>query len=116
MLTYQATGRKEKAMTNEQIIFEERCRLMQEGKIGTTGRSITVKTDKGEKTFLEPEPIHTFQVWKELGYSVKKGEHAIAKFTIWKYTADKEDDSEDGHCFMKTAHFFKREQVEPLKA
>ena len=109
-------------MTNEAIIFENACRLMNEGKIGTTGRSITVKTDKGERTLFEPEAIHTFQVWKELGFCVKKGEHAIAAFTIWKYKVDNViknengDDEQDGHCFMKVAHFFKRDQVEPIKA
>ena len=107
-------------MTNEEIILKNRCRLMEEGVIGTTGRCITVQTDKGERTFYEPEPIHTFQVWKELGFSVKKGEHAIAKFTIWKYKPDKlqngEEDEESGHMFMKVAHFFKRDQVEPIGA
>ena len=109
-------------MTNEAIIFENACKLMKDGVIGTTGRSVTVKTtDGGEMTMLEPEPIHTFQAWKELGYKVKKGEHAIAKFTIWKYKSEtikneSGEDEESGHMFMKLAHFFKRDQVEPLKA
>lgn len=94
---------------------------MESGVIGTTGRSITVQTDKGEITMFEPEPIHTFNAWKELGFSVKKGEHAIAKFTIWKYKPEtikneNGEDEESGEMFMKTAHFFKGDQVEPIKA
>ena len=107
-------------MTNAQIIFQNSCDLMKKGIIGTTGRSVTFKNQDGEeKTMWEPEPIHTFQVWKQLGYSVKKGEHAIAKFTIWKYSSkmienEEGKEEESGHCFMKMAHFFKRDQVEEI--
>ena len=95
---------------------------MKEGIIGTTGRSLTMQTDDGKEiTMLEPEPIHTFQTWKELGYSVKKGEHAIAKIKIWKYRIEEiknenGEKEESGSCFMKTAFFFKKDQVEPIKA
>ena len=64
------------------------------------------------------EEIHTFQRWKALGYSVKKGEHAIAKFPVWKPSTKKDDDGEEtttGRMFMKTSAFFKTSQVEPLK-
>ena len=65
------------------------------------------------------EPIHTFQKWKELGFSVKKGEKSQDRITIWKYSskkkADEDQDVEDGHCFMKTACFFRLSQVEPIK-
>ena len=55
-------------MTNEQIIFNERVRLMNENKIGSTGRSIVVETIHGKKIqMFEPEEIHTFQAWKALG-------------------------------------------------
>lgn len=64
------------------------------------------------------EEIHTFQRWKAMGYSVKKGEHAIAKFPIWKMGTKKDEDGEEettGRMFMKTSAFFKTSQVEPLK-
>ncbi len=64
------------------------------------------------------EELHTFQRWKALGYSVKKGEHAVAKFPIWKMGTKKDDDGEEettGRMFMKTSAFFKTSQVEPLK-
>lgn len=64
------------------------------------------------------EEIHTFQRWKALGYSVKKGEHAIAKFPVWKMGTKKDADGEEettGRMFMKTSAFFKTSQVEPLK-
>ena len=69
------------------------------------------------------EEIHTFQRWKALGYSVKKGEHAVAKFAIWKMGTGKRknDDGEEeetttGRMFMKTSAFFSTRQVEPLAA
>lgn len=66
-----------------------------------------------------PEAIHTFALWKQLGYSVKKGEKAIAKFAIWKHTS-KTVENEDGeeeektNMFLKTAAFFKLSQVEKI--
>ena len=86
------------AITNSQIIMQEM--LM---------RGIT-------------EEIHTFQKWRQLGFSVKKGEKSDIKFPIRKYGGKKQknDDGEDvvanPHCFMKESAFFKRSQVEPLKA
>ena len=88
------------AITNEQIIFNEKLL-----------RGIT-------------EEIHTFERWKELGFSVKKGEKSTIKFPIWKYGQPKTEQNEDGkteivkggYCFMKTSAFFTAAQVEPLKA
>ena len=67
------------------------------------------------------EEIHTFERWKALGFSVKKGEKSDIKFAIWKYAGKKKVDEETGieteenpHCFMKTACFFKQSQVEKI--
>ena len=105
-------------MTNEQIIFNEACRLMEEGIIGTTGRTFKMEMEDGSiQDVMEPEPIHTYQAWKALGYQVKKGEKNIAAFTIWK-AQTKKSDEEDGEekiaMFMKTAHFFKISQCEKI--
>ncbi len=35
---------------------------------------------------LAAESFHTFQEWKRLGYSVKKGQHATLVCNLWKYT------------------------------
>ena len=109
-------------MTNAQIIFNARVQLMEAGKIGTTGRAVEVQNEKGETVIMkEPEEIHTFLAWKEKGYSVRKGEKAVAKFTIWKYVNDKIE-TEDGEaetrgkCFMKCAAFFSAAQVEKMGA
>lgn len=66
--------------------------------------------------------IHTFEKWKALGFSVKKGEKSDIKFAIWKYSDGKKKDKETGeetegkaHCFMKMSAFFTESQVEPLK-
>ena len=65
--------------------------------------------------------IHTYQHWQSLGYQVKKGEKAIAKFPIWKYTKGKKKDmTEDearaaGYCFMKNSAWFSDKQVEKIE-
>ena len=96
---------------------------MEDGIIGTTGRKIVVEMADGtEKEFMEPEPIHTYQTWKSLGFQVKKGEKNIAAITIWKAGKGKkeeagdeaEDKSEQTRMFMKTAHFFKLSQCEKV--
>lgn len=61
------------------------------------------------------EEIHTFQGWKDRGYRVKRGEHAITRLTIWKYAGKKDKETEeetDGHCFLKNSCFFATSQVE----
>jgi hypothetical protein len=41
----------------------------------------------------EFEPLHTFQKWKELGFKVKKGEHAVTCTKLWKPKAKKYTDT-----------------------
>ena len=113
-------------MTNAEIILQAAVDLMQQGKIGTTGREIKVKMldadgNELEKILPEPEEIHTFQHWKELGYSVKKGQHAVAKFPIWKYSGKVEidengEETDKSRMFMKVAHFFAASQVQAKEA
>lgn len=66
-------------------------------------------------------PLHTFAVWKSLGYKVKKGEHAKLKCTIWNYKNKKKEVADDEEVdernfYLHTACFFTREQVEPITA
>ena len=64
------------------------------------------------------EDVHTFQRWKQLGFSVKKGEHAVIKIRIWKAKEVKGVDMDDEsvtRMFMKTAAFFTAAHVEPCK-
>ena len=63
------------------------------------------------------EEIHTFQKWKSLGYTVKRGEKAITKLTIWKHTSrtNKETQEEETAMFMKQAAFFSTSQVEKIQ-
>ena len=109
-------------MTNAMIILMQSVKLMEAGLIGTTGRTFEITDSDGNmKTLMEPEPIHTFARWKDLGFRVKKGEHAVAKFMIWK-GAEKQLKDENGNpldetelrMFMKTACFFSPTQVEPM--
>lgn len=113
-------------MTNAMIILNESIRLMQEGVLKGSGEILTVKYDDGHtEDFEVPEPIHTYQAWKAMGYQVRKGEKAVAKFTIWKYAEHKEDIAADdiatedkpmGKMFMKMSAFFKMSQVERIKS
>lgn len=110
-------------MTNAMIIFWQSVDLMNAGLIGTTGRVLTMELPDGStKEIQEPEPIHTFACWKSLGYSVKKGEHAIARFPIWKGSEmvvrdqdGNEIDEKSLKMFRKEAFFFTAAQVEPTE-
>ena len=44
-------------MTNAQIIFNESMRLVQEGKIGTTGRIFIFEDENGKHKVPEPEAL-----------------------------------------------------------
>lgn len=105
-------------MTNAMIVMTEQIRLQQEGILKFTGRML--QTPEGIE-FPEIQPIHTYQVWKNMGYQVKKGSKAVAQFPIWKYVQNKkqaveteEEAQAAGHCFMKMASWFTDEQVEPI--
>lgn len=108
-------------MTNAMIILNESVRLMKEGVINGTGEFIEVENANGTKEKLEmPEPIHTFNGWKERGYQVKKGEHSKIKFPIWKHTTktvEKDGKEEErSNMFQKVSAFFTFDQVEPITA
>lgn len=113
------------AITNKEIIFNESLKFMESGILKGSGEFIKVKYEDGTENTIEfPEEIHTFAKWKELGYSVKKGEKSKIKFEIWKYTAKKQeiqnkdgstDEIETGHFFLKMSAFFTAEQVEKIK-
>ena len=106
------------AITNVQIIQQASLELMKQGILKTTGRFFEQQLEDGTTIQIpEPEPIHTYNGWKELGFQVKKGEHAKATFPIWKYSGKKDEETgeqEDGHCFMKKAFWFTFDQVEKI--
>ncbi len=111
-------------MTNQQIIFNEAIKLMEDGIIGSTGKTMEIEYEDGSKhTINEPEPIHTFAGWKNMGYQVIRGQKAIASFPIWKHCpAGQKVDPKTGETtdvnekmFMVTAYFFKRDQVERIQ-
>ena len=114
-------------MTNAMIILNESVKLMNEGLLKGTGKLVTLVNADGTKTEVEmPEAIHTFNGWKELGYSVKKGEKSTIKFSIWKYTQkEKPEEEKTGNpiedapitnMFMKMSAFFTADQVEKITA
>lgn len=101
-------------MSNEEIILHAQVELVKAGLLDMDEDGI--------------EPIHTFEAWKALGYSVMKGQHAICKLAIWKQGVKKpkggESEDESGEkakkgktfFFLKESHFFKASQVAPLAA
>ncbi len=110
-------------MTNAQIIMNESINLMEAGIIKGTGRMfemITIDAEgKEEKKLVEePEAIHTYVGWKELGFQVKKGQKAKASFVIWKYLKSKKkeenEEEAEGKMFMTKAYFFTIDQTEKL--
>lgn len=106
-------------MTNEQIIWSARCDLMDKGIIGTTGHIVEIRNaDDTVTAYKEPEPIHTFAVWKTNGYCVKKGEHAIIDLQIWKHKTKKSEDkgqADQNIMFLTKAFFFAPSQVERIE-
>lgn len=65
-------------------------------------------------------PLYTYQVWKSLGYQVKKGETAKHKIVLWKHTKKEIENKETGEkqkqerCFGKTCCLFELSQVEKI--
>lgn len=114
-------------MKNKEIIMQNSIFLMEQGLLKAVDTMLVEDERTGEKKEIAiPEEIHTFAAWRELGFSVKKGEHAIAKFPIWKFMQkkgkkqeEKEEkeggEKEKGKMRMTMAFFFTRAQVEPLK-
>lgn len=111
------------AMTNEMIVLEQALALAEAGKIGYTGEILTVEINGEEITMQEPEQIHTYARWKAMGFQVRKGEKAIAKFKVWKHVTPKKknDDGEEktasadrGKMLLKQAAFFSATQVDPV--
>ena len=130
-------------MTNRMIVLMERCKLMEDGIIGGTGRFVEIETDEGTKTLEEPEEIFTVKEWNKRGFLIKTGETHIAEFYIWKRdngkgkkaNAENPEDSEDSEesevrsksngrkrqrrnngYFWGKACFFKASQVTPIPA
>ena len=106
------------AITNAEIIFKESQELLKQGVLKPTGRMFIKELDDGTKIEVpEAEPIHTYNGWKDLGYQVKKGEHAKAQFTIWKFYGKKDEETgeiKDGTCHPKKAFWFTFDQVEKV--
>lgn len=107
-------------MTNAQIIYNAQMELLEQGKIKSTGKMFKAIDGEGNEILVpEPEEIHTYAAWKSLGFQVRKGQKAVASFTIWKHTVKKaktEDEEDEPKMFMKMSSFFSRSQVEAITA
>lgn len=121
-------------MTNEMIILNASLKLMEEGILKGSGVFGEIENADGSKTSVElPEEIHTFNCWKERGFSVKKGAKSEIRIQIWKHTTKMlrtdtdnaetnkmnqqiNDQGGQSNMFMKVSAFFTAAQVEPIKA
>ena len=103
-------------MTNEQIIIE-------------TALERGLFTEEEVGRFLEQLgslPLHTYSVWQQLGYQVRKGEKAAMSCKIWRIKGKKaeaeaaemteEEKEADGRFYKKLAHFFLPSQVDKIEA
>lgn len=106
------------ATTNGEIIMRESLELMKQGVLKSTGRMLVQELPDGQKIEIpEPEAIHTYNGWKELGFQVKKGEHAKAQFPIWKWKGQKDEETGEetgGTCYQRKAFWFTFDQVEAI--
>lgn len=105
------------ATSNAEIILRESMNLVNAGVLKTTGRVFIQELPDGSKVELpEPEPIHTYNGWRDLGYQVKKGEKAKASFPIWKWAGKKDEETgqESGRCWQRKAFWFTADQVEKI--
>ena len=106
------------AQTNSEIILRQSLELLKQGILKPTGRVLVQELPDGTKLEIpEPEPIHTYNGWKDLGYQVKKGEHAKAEFPIWKYKGKKDEETgeeKEGTCYQRKAFWFTFDQVEKI--
>ena len=62
---------------------------------------------------------NTFQKWKEMGFKVKKGEHAVTCTKLWKpkakkYTDTNGEEKVENNFFLARAYLFKLNQVERI--
>jgi len=107
-------------MTNAMIMMVQTQKLAEQGILKYTGKVLKGVNALGEEVELkEVEPIHTVKIWNDMGYFIKPGQHAIAKFPIWFYKKGKKKSDEDeetaqanGSCYMRTASWFTFDQVE----
>lgn len=61
----------------------------------------------------ELKDYKSFDQWKQLGFSIKKGEHRLASCLIWKPEETTDEDGKKASRFVKRwANIFSKEQVE----
>lgn len=98
-----AKAKGEKKMTNIEIIVNA---LLDNGVIEEEEALELVEND-------ELKDYKSFEQWKQLGFSIKKGEHRLASCLIWKPEETTDEDGKKASRFVKRwANIFSKEQVE----
>ena len=80
-----------------------------------------IQNTKKQLGMGEFESLHTFQKWKEMGFKVKKGEHATVCTKLWKlktkkYTDTNGEEKAENNFFLVKAYLFKLNQVERINS
>lgn len=98
-------------MTNEEIIRREAI---------NNGIFTAEQCDEFLLNF-ELIPLHTFQMWKKLGFVVKKGQKARVTTKLWKLKKGKKKDDkaetvaiDEFHFYLANAYLFTQDQVEAI--
>ena len=96
-------------MTNDEIVFHAAI----ENGIYSEEEAVELYEEYGT-LFL-----YTFSVWKKMGYTVKKGEHALICTRLWtpkKFDKSKATDEEDDgrKMYLKKSYLFSKDQVEKI--
>ena len=93
-------------MTNQEIIFKEACMA----KLYTEEEALAIIAEHGSLS------LHTYATWKQLGYQVKKGEHALITCKLWKKKQSKDDDENDPDApmYLVKSFLFSKDQVEAI--
>jgi hypothetical protein len=67
------------------------------------------------------EEVNTYAKWKQLGFKVKPGQHALFETQLWKHSKykkknkDTNEDEEKEGMYMTKAFLFGESQVEKLE-
>lgn len=117
-------------MTNNQIITQAVKAAFTPAQLQTLAESIfgADKLPAADLAELVAGSFHTFAEWRNLGYCVRRGQHAPITCSLWRYTdrpgkaaaqaaAEAGEDAQpDPHFYLARAHLFHALQVQPLGA
>jgi hypothetical protein len=120
-----------KIMTNNAIIFEAVKASFTTEELAALANATHTPEEINRLPLdvLVADDFHTFAEWKNLGFCVAKGEHAMLICWLWKYTdkpkkdtrtaeetaSDDAPEAADPHFYKAKSHLFHLSQVHALE-